>query len=210
MNDDPAIPEKSTNQMKYETGNKVVRGLLDNFLQTLAEEVARISPRRIVDLGCGEGIVAGYLKEKNLIRDYHGFDISEQAVKEAARIHPDLQFEVGDFTRMPPGTPGDLVICLEVLEHLSDTQAALRSLRRWTTSHVIISVPWEPWFRLGNLARGKYLATLGNHPEHIQAFRPVTLRQAIGEVFDEPVVRTSFPWLFALAKTREPDAEPPA
>ena len=32
----------------------------------------------------------------------------------------------------------------------------------------MLSVPYEPYFRIGNVLRGKHLGRLGNHPEHVQ------------------------------------------
>ena len=60
----------------------------------------------------------------------------------------------------------DLVLCLEVLEHVPEPGAALAELARVCCGRIVLSVPDEPWFRLGSLARGKYLRGLGDHPEH--------------------------------------------
>jgi hypothetical protein len=73
----------------------------------------------------------------------------------------------------------------------------LAALRAAARRAVVVSVPWEPYFRLGNLARLKYLRRLGNHPEHIQAFDPPALAAAMRRHFPSVQVVTSFPWLFA-------------
>src|SRR5260370_4593459 len=66
------------------------------------------------------------------------------------------------------GRSFDAVTCLEVLEHLDDPAAAVRELARVARRAVLVSVPFAPYFRIGNLLRGKYLGRLGNHPEHVQ------------------------------------------
>ena len=55
-----------------------------------------------------------------------------------------------------------VVTCIEVLEHLP--AVARRQAARVTTDCCVVSVPWEPWFRLGNLGRGKNVRRLGNDP----------------------------------------------
>ena len=52
-------------------------------------------------------------------------------------------------------------------------------------SRLVVSVPWEPWFRLGNLGRGKNVARWGNDPEHVNFFNPRKLRAALGAHFAE-------------------------
>src|SRR4030065_660295 len=58
-------------------------------------------------------------------------------------------------------------LILEVREHLDQPLDALRELNRVSRKYVLLSVPYEPWFRLGNLARGRHLSRFGNHPEHV-------------------------------------------
>ena len=67
-----------------------------------------------------------------------------------------------------------------------------------------MSVPWEPWFRLGNLGRGKNVRRLGNDPEHVQAFTPARLRRALEREFSEVTVTPAFPWLIAEARRPRP------
>jgi len=58
-------------------------------------------------------------------------------------------------------------------------------------------VPWEPWFRLGNLGRGKNLGRFGNDPEHVQAFTPKRLVRALKRDFRDVTLHPCFPWLIA-------------
>jgi len=64
-----------------------------------------------------------------------------------------------------------LTTCIEVLEHLTDPEPAVAELARVTHGGCIVSVPWEPWFRLGNFARGKNLGRLGNDPSIFSSSR---------------------------------------
>ncbi len=63
----------------------------------------------------------------------------------------------------------ELVLCLEVLEHVPHPLAALAELRRVASRRCLISVPHEPSFRLATFLRGKHLRQWGNHPEHVHS-----------------------------------------
>ena len=93
----------------------------------------------------------------------------------------------------------DTVTCLEVLEHLDPFEPAVAELARITRGRCIVSVPYEPWFRLGNLGRGKNVKRIGNDPEHVQQFRPSTLAAALGRHFDTVETHVAFPWIVAVA-----------
>jgi len=171
--------------------------------------VAAVAPARLLDVGCGEGLVASHLHGHGLRLDYLGLDVSADAVAAATRRAPALRFTVGDLLADPPPPgPWDLVMCLEVLEHLREPRAAVHRLasvaRRGggEPGHVLVSVPWEPWFRLGNLARGQHLAQLGNHPEHVQAFGPRSLATLLGAELDDVRVEGCFPWLVGVGRAR--------
>ncbi|MEW6689581.1 MAG: class I SAM-dependent methyltransferase [Pseudomonadota bacterium] len=57
----------------------------------------------ILDLGCGFGLFADYLRATNRLAaiDYFGIDLSRQMVEEACRRHPDLRFEARDVLVAP-------------------------------------------------------------------------------------------------------------
>jgi hypothetical protein len=190
----------SSNERKYQTQNPIVRWFLERFLARLEAHVRALAPARLVDLGSGEGLVVTHLWARGLRFEYLGIDRSTAAVGEARARAPELRFIEGDVTS-PPESAGwaDLALCLEVLEHLKTPELAVMQLARWTQRAAIVSVPWEPYFRLGNLARGKYLATGGNHPEHVQAFSPARLRRLLTRNFAQVDVETCFPWLIAVA-----------
>ncbi len=102
----------------------------------------------------------------------------------------------------------DTVTCLEVLEHLDPVQPAIDELARVTRGRCIVSVPFEPWFRLGNLARGKNAARVGNDPEHVQQFTARRLSAELGRCFGEVTTRVVFPWIVAVARSSTPTIQP--
>ncbi len=198
---------ESSNLRKYQTRNPLARWIIRRFLDDVVEIVVDLGPGRIVDLGCGEGIVARAIRDRLPDVDYLGLDLSPDAVEVARSLNPDLEFAVGSVLDEPlrPGW-ADLALCLEVLEHLGDPDAALERILRWTRGHALVSVPWEPYFRLGNLLRGRHVGAWGDHPEHIQHFHPRSLGRLLSRHADDVSVRTRFPWLIGLIRVAEPGA----
>ncbi len=197
----PLASSESSNAQKYKSQNPIMRLLLGRFLETVVGEVQRLAPRRIVDLGCGEGMVARAVGEWKSDLEYLGIELSPTAAQVAAQIVPWARIEQGNILTRPVDEQwAELALCLEVLEHLPEPALAVERIARWTRDAAVVSVPWEPYFRLSNLLRGKYLSRWGNHPEHIQAFNPKSFSELLSPWFEEVKVRTCFPWLIAVAR----------
>ena len=94
---------------------------------------AAISPREILDAGCGTGDHTIYLAQRFPEARVVGVDIDEQRVArnrrnaELLRV-PNVSFEVQDLTRLPWRDRFDLVVSIDVLEHITEQQQAIRSL----------------------------------------------------------------------------------
>jgi ubiquinone/menaquinone biosynthesis C-methylase UbiE len=157
----------------------------------------------ILDVGCGEGFLLEHLPP---VDSYIGVDYSDESIKLAKvqsskfKVQNDslkckVDFRQADVYKLPFGDKSfDLVTCLEVLEHLDNYEKALQEIRRVAKKHVILSVPHEPWFQLSNFLRGKYLARLGNHPEHINKWNPNQFKKLISKYFIIKKVVYPFPW----------------
>ncbi|HEU0024575.1 MAG TPA: class I SAM-dependent methyltransferase [Thermoleophilaceae bacterium] len=187
--------QETSNVEKYERSGGVERRLLERFRATLVHEVASLSPRRVLDAGCGEGIVAGWLREALPGVELAGVDARHDAIEEFRRRNPGAAARVGDLYDLPfPDGEFDLVMAVEVLEHFERPRAALRELARVSSGGVLLTVPHEPFFRGGNLLRGRYVGRLGSTPGHVNAWtRGGFLRMARAEV-PAPRWWSSFPW----------------
>ncbi len=85
-----AVAEEYAEKFLHELDGKPFdRARLDEFAAELA------GAGRVVDLGCGPGHVAAYLAERGC--DTLGIDLSPRMVAVAARLHPTLEFRVGDM-----------------------------------------------------------------------------------------------------------------
>ncbi len=189
--------EKPTNERKFETANPVVQRMIGGFFGALTEVLQPLRPASTLDAGCGEGETIDRIG--HLLGDrIAAIDIEPYCVARTAERHPNAAVVQGSVTALPfADSSFDLVLCLEVLEHLENPAAAVRELVRVSSRDVVVSVPSEPWFRLGSLARGKYLRTLGNHPEHINRFNRRGLEALLGSSLEGIRVESAFPWLIA-------------
>ena len=87
-----------------------------------------ISPKTIVEVGCGAGGVSIELSMKLPEAKFVGYDISPQAL-EIAKLHltHQVKFVLGDFF-LAEAHQHDLAICADVFEHIEDHLGFLRTL----------------------------------------------------------------------------------
>jgi ubiquinone/menaquinone biosynthesis C-methylase UbiE len=193
---------ESSNYAKFQTANPVVRRLIDRFYERVRGLVEPLEPASVLDAGCGEGETLVRLADL-LPSTVRAVDLNAAAVEFTARRLPAVDVSRASVYELPfEDRAFDLVLCLEVLEHLADPDAALAELVRVSDRMVVITVPHEPWFRLGSLLRGKYLADLGNHPEHVNHFDRAGLRELLEQRVGVVSLERSFPWLMASCARR--------
>jgi 2-polyprenyl-3-methyl-5-hydroxy-6-metoxy-1,4-benzoquinol methylase len=191
---------QSTNYEKFQTGNPVVLRLIDRFFTRLGAIVEPLGAESVLDAGCGEGETLERLGAL-LPERVAGVDLSPEAVEFASRRLPGAQISRESVYELPFADDSfDLVLCLEVLEHLKQPEAAIAELARVSSRDLVVSVPDEPWFRLGSLLRGKYVRTLGNHPEHVNHWSPRSLRRFLEQQLEVVTLERSFPWLIARCR----------
>lgn len=197
-------PVETTNYEKFQTGNPVVRRLIDSFFRNVGGVIESLDdPTAVLDAGCGEGETLARLVSL-LPPEPTGVDLNADSVAFAANRLPHAHISQADIHDLPFADGSfDLVLCLEVLEHIPSPESALSELARVSSSDILISVPHEPWFRLGSLARGKYIKTWGNHPEHINHWNEGSLRSFLNQRVDVISSTKSFPWLLAHCRPRE-------
>lgn len=94
----------------------------------------------------------------------------------------------------------DLVLACELLEHLKDYNEGLSEIKRVTKRYAILSVPMEPLWRILNLAQGRYIASLGNTPGHIQHWGKKEFLKVIKKYFLIEKIYYPLPWQVALCK----------
>jgi SAM-dependent methyltransferase len=186
---------------KYANKNFIHQMTLGRFFDAVAGEIKALAPRRVMEFGCGEGLFLRELKARGVqFPELLGVDLRQDAIDYARTLHPDYRFECVDLFKMD-ATPGayDLIICSQVLEHLPRPELFLKRLVEFKPRRLLLTVPWEPWFRLMNLARGRDLRHWGNHPEHINHWGPAAFREFAAAHCPVRSMRTSFPFIILMA-----------
>jgi ubiquinone/menaquinone biosynthesis C-methylase UbiE len=184
---------------KYASTNPIERRLVGNFLGRLDAALPAIDPARILEVGIGEGAVAARVIDRFPTSTFVGIDLPDPELA-GHWSTLGLTTAFGDVAALPfPDASFDLVLAVEVLEHVPDPGAALRELARVATRDVVITVPHEPVWRLANLARGKYLRALGNTPGHVQHWSRRAFVRLVAAHFSVEAVATPFPWTLVRA-----------
>lgn len=100
-----------------------------------------LQPKTVADVGCGAGGVLANLQSELLGTECDGFDISSQSI-EIARTHerPGLRFHARDFVSQEGSF--DLLLCLDVFEHVDDYLGFLRKLAT-RAEHVVFHIPLD-------------------------------------------------------------------
>ena len=161
------------------------------------------------EIGVGEGIVTSRVIERFPGVPVIGLDLPDEELA-AHWESRELSCAFGDAGRLPfPDDSFGLVMAIEVFEHLPDPPAALRELARVCSGSLIASVPFEPIWRIGNMARGRYLRDLGNTPGHVNHWTHRSFTRFVATEFDVVERVTPLPWTMILATATSREATPP-
>ena len=113
----------------------------------MLRKAKNLNATTVLDVGCGEGFTLLRLKNENIGQKLSGIDNNEQAIAYANKNYPELEIKKGDVYKLPyKDNSFDLVLCMEVLEHLDKPLVALEELKRVSKKYVLLSVPNEPLF----------------------------------------------------------------
>lgn len=137
----------------------------------------QISPATVCDVGCGAGEVLRQL-QKTLNNDckLYGYDVSPQAIELAlCRANERLHFCLGDLC-VVEGAWFDLILALDVFEHVEDYYGFLRQLKakaHYKIFHIPLDISAQTVFRKNGLLKRRFLH------DHLHFFSKETALQAL-------------------------------
>jgi SAM-dependent methyltransferase len=110
------------------------------FFGGIAEQIVqRIAPATVLDAGCAMGMVVEALRDRGV--ESFGVDVSEYAIE---NVRPDVRPFCWTGSILDPFPRRyDLIVCIEVLEHLSarDAERAVANFVRFTDDVLFSSTP---------------------------------------------------------------------
>jgi len=188
----------------YASANPAIRFLLKRFDRRLKAALSALQPalKTVLEVGSGEGYSTGLIRSSlqsssTLVSSDLIPDLVQRSIQRSGRNNNLVQ----NIHSLAVRTNAvDLVIALEVMEHLPEPETALRELARVTARCAIITVPFEPWWRVGNMLRGAYWNDWGNTPDHLNHWGRNSLAEFLRQRFERVHVTVSFPWLIAICE----------
>ncbi|MCD6184239.1 MAG: class I SAM-dependent methyltransferase [Deltaproteobacteria bacterium] len=191
---------------KYTQSGKIGDCLIKNFYNScfaLLETIQK-NIENVFEVGSGEGISTQHLHlflGSEVV--YEASEFRENRIAMIKKRNPLVNVSQETIYSLSKESKSiDLVICLEVLEHLEDPQKALKELSRITKKYVLISTPREPLWSWLNICRGKYVSGLGNTPSHIQRWSSRGLVEEVDPWFELSAMRKPLPWTILLLKPK--------
>jgi 2-polyprenyl-3-methyl-5-hydroxy-6-metoxy-1,4-benzoquinol methylase len=197
---------------KYTSKNPAIRWLTERWVANLESVFDRIAADLgsvpgtaaypALEVGCGEGVISQKLHER--FGTVCGLDLPDAGLRADWRQISGPSFLHADAHKLPfNDNQFDVVVSVEVLEHLTDPEAGLREIARVARRHIVISVPREPIFRSCNLVAGRYVRDLGNTPGHLNHWSAGGFRRFISSVANVREVTKPFPWTTVWATVRD-------
>jgi 2-polyprenyl-3-methyl-5-hydroxy-6-metoxy-1,4-benzoquinol methylase len=155
-------------------GGKVGASFLENFFSNLNVDISKV--HSVLDLGCGDGRLSGLLDSS---KGYVGVDYSNVRIDRAKKTYPQRRFYHDDLHRFIDSNNlrfYDLIVCIEVLEHLEDPKLLLNNIiqRKDKDAVIVATIPI-------NLPYVAHLQTWKTNQEVEDHLSPALIKRRKGE-----------------------------
>lgn len=191
---------ESEDKSKYENGFKSV--LINFFLNSVYQVIKNTRANKILDIGCGEGYPDNFFLKKDKTLKITGIDENEIYLLKAKNKNPEVKYLSGNVNNLSSiNNKFDLVLLMEVLEHLQFPQKALSEVIKCSTK-AIITIPYEPWFSIMSFVSGNRLKNFGQHPGHINNWNRNSIKRFLLHYYKDVKIKVSFPWIIAFCSNK--------
>jgi SAM-dependent methyltransferase len=154
--------------------NQVAWGNYETNIQFLRLVGLDHGMRRILEIGCGKGAILSFLQHSG--HTVSGIDMDREAIAECSATHPDVEAKVVSGNVLPFDSGCfDVVLSLDVFEHIRDSDQHLREVRRvlkpdglylLQTPNKWTNIPFEmlrQWKKFHTSPIGSYRSLLQDH-----------------------------------------------
>ena len=184
--------------------NEAYRGELGEAFQAKTKKridwiIANIRGKRVLDIGCSQGIVPIILGEKGI--SVVGVDIDQKVIDDAnldlgnyKDAQKNVNFVCQDFMKYKPKEKFDTVIFTELLEHLYDPELFIERAFEVTElgGRIVITSPFG----------------INDHPDHRQNFYLLELYQAVSKYYEVEEVAVIEKWIGVIGTRRIKKTKP--
>lgn len=191
------------NIKKYQTKNPILKLMMKKFNRDVTTIVSLCDPKKILDVGCGEGFTTIAMAKKFYKAKITAVDIDVEKIKYAKERNnfKNIHYIKGDVFKLSFNKNSfDLVICTEFLEHLKSYRLVLDILINLSREYILISAPNEPWYRMANIIRLKYVSRLGNTHGHVNNWTKDQLLKLLSQYGKVIKLTRSTLWNIAFIK----------
>lgn len=106
----------------------------------------KIEAQDILDFGCGDGQLAGFIARHKNPLSVTGVDIDQAALQRARANFPDVTFIEGTVGGLPfPDRSFDVIVAFDMLEHVMQPGAILKELYRVLRDNGRLLIEWFPF-----------------------------------------------------------------
>ncbi|HPQ69001.1 MAG TPA: class I SAM-dependent methyltransferase [bacterium] len=103
--------------LKEEENRRMYQEAADRLFAIIAENGIDLPTARVLEIGCGNGFFSGLLYDRG-VRSYLGLDITDVLFDEFRSRWPEFRYEKADITEQAPDGSFDLVIMIDVIQHI--------------------------------------------------------------------------------------------
>lgn len=174
MNNEMLSEEVKTAYDDFYTTNDVAWRMLGAKYkaQNIVDVCKGINPKKVLEVGAGDGSILHYLNEWNFAEELYALEIAQSGVDKIneRKLSNLKEAQTFDGYKIPYADDSfDLIILAHVLEHVEHERILIRELKR-VAKHIVIEVPKD--YRFGVDKRMKHFLDYG----HINMYTPTSLR----------------------------------
>ena len=182
---------KIHNETYFASKFSLVKNIHEQRLNSLRILMGDVTDKKILDAGFGEGYFLSNIKAKEKI----GIELSEKRVLKTRILFPDLNVQSADVRQLPfEDNNFDVIICSEVLEHVSDYEKAILEFKRCIrpNGYLVLSFPNEFTVGLGRLLVLKFPL---HELDHVNSIKPANIEKLLGAKYQSlNVPRLPYPF----------------